>query len=94
MDPLAYPSRGGIGGESGRDPLRGQGHRVQVSLRRLVSHEMREFDQLSICAYVTNAMSTLPRTGLRGGILEQVQPPFGQQFSGAGVGLRLRDRHA
>ena len=44
MDPLAYPTRGGIGGESGRDPLRGQDHRMHLSLGGIVSHEVREFD--------------------------------------------------
>jgi hypothetical protein len=44
MDSLAYPSRGGIGGESGRDPLRGEGHRVYLSLGGIVSYEVCEFD--------------------------------------------------
>ncbi|MDQ3824723.1 MAG: hypothetical protein M3325_02870 [Actinomycetota bacterium] len=94
MDPLAYPSRGGIRGEPGRDPLRGQGHRVHLSLDGIIPYEVREFDHLSITADVANAMSMLLRTGGRGGILEQVQPPFGQQFPGQGVGFRLRDGDA
>jgi hypothetical protein len=78
MDPLPYPSRGGIRGEPGRDPLRGQGHWMPLSLGGVVSYEVREFDHLRSCADVANAMSMLLRTGVRGGILEQVQPPFGQ----------------
>jgi hypothetical protein len=44
MDSLAYPSRGGIGGESGRDPLRGEGHRVYLRFDGIVSYEVCEFD--------------------------------------------------
>jgi hypothetical protein len=41
---LAYPSRGGFGGESSGDPLRGQHHRVLRGLGGMVGHEVRERD--------------------------------------------------
>jgi hypothetical protein len=56
MDFLVYPSRGGLGGESGGDPLRGQHHRVPPDLGGLVGHEVRERDELSVCGYITKAV--------------------------------------
>jgi hypothetical protein len=43
-----YPFRGGVGGEFGGDPSRGQHHRMQTDLGGLVVHEVREGDQLGV----------------------------------------------
>jgi len=61
---LAYPSRGGFGGESGGDPLRGQHRRVPPDLGGMVSHEVRECHQFSVAGRITNAV---PSAGARVG---------------------------
>ena len=55
MDAVVYPRRGGVGGESGHNPLGGQRHRTDPGVGGIVSYGVRQSDQLSVSAHVAKA---------------------------------------
>src|ERR671916_541993 len=71
------PSRSSVGGESRRDPPRGQHHKVPPRRGGIVPHSIRQLHRLCVCAHVANALPAV-RRGAGGRIGEQLQPTLGE----------------
>jgi hypothetical protein len=78
--PCANPASSGVGGQSGRNPERGQDNRLLANLNYLVAHQLGQRNDLRIRAGVTDGSSTAG-AALTGAVHKQPQSPCASNIS-------------